>query len=146
MVGAKRRVSKGKSVRGGGGAASAVQVKRAYEEAAPGDGRRVLVDRLWPRGVRKDALAVDDWMKEVAPSDELRRWFGHDPDRWEEFAARYREELRRSPAVELVDELVAQARKGRVTLVFGAKDEMHNQAVVLRDVVARRIRGRAGRR
>jgi len=120
-----------------------VQVKRAYEEPAAGDGYRVLVDRLWPRGVRKEALAIDAWMKEIAPSDELRRWFGHDPERWEEFAARYGEELRRPPAAALVDEISARAGRGPVTLVYGAKDEQHNQAIVLRDVIAKRARAAA---
>nr|WP_240807454.1 DUF488 family protein [Polyangium spumosum] len=115
-------------------------MKRAYEAPEAADGHRVLVDRLWPRGVRKDALTIDAWMKEIGPSDELRRWFGHDDARWEEFAARYREELRRGPAAEHLNELVALAKRGTVTLVFGAKDERHNQAVVLRDVIERRLR------
>ncbi|WP_437991090.1 DUF488 domain-containing protein [Sorangium sp. So ce145] len=115
-------------------------LKRAYEQPEAADGYRVLVDRLWPRGVRKDALAIDAWMKEIGPSDELRRSFGHDPARWEEFAARYREELRRQPASGLVDELVAQAKRGTLTLVYGAKDELHNQAVVLRERIEQRLR------
>jgi uncharacterized protein YeaO (DUF488 family) len=114
-----------------------VRIKRAYEEPDPADGHRVLVDRLWPRGVRRDAIAIDAWMKEIGPSDELRRWFGHDAARWEEFAARYRDELRRPPAAELVGDLVAQAKRGTVTLVYSAKDELHNQAVVLRDHLVR---------
>jgi uncharacterized protein YeaO (DUF488 family) len=100
----------------------------------------VLVDRLWPRGLRKDALAIDAWMKEIAPSDELRRSFGHDVARWEEFVARYREELRRQPASGLVDELVALAKRGTLTLVYGAKDELHNQAVVLRELIEQSVR------
>jgi uncharacterized protein YeaO (DUF488 family) len=127
----------------GDAAAESVRLKRAYDVPGAGDGYRVLVDRLWPRGVRKDALAIDAWMKEVGPSDELRRWFGHDEARWDEFAARYRDELRQSPAAERVDELVAEAERGAVTLVYGARDERHNQAVVLRDVIGRRLR-RAG--
>jgi uncharacterized protein YeaO (DUF488 family) len=115
-----------------------VRLKRAYEAPGADDGYRVLVDRLWPRGARREAVALDAWMKDVAPSDELRRWFGHEEARWEEFVARYREELRRSPAAEGVDELVAQAERGTVTLVYGAKDEIHNQAVVLRDLIGRR--------
>ena len=129
----------------GGGAAGSVRVKRAYEQPAAGDGYRVLVDRLWPRGVRKEALEIDGWMKEIAPSDELRRWFGHDEARWEEFAKRYAEELRSQPAAALVDELCARAARGPVTLVFGAKDEQHNQAVVLRDVIERRAHEAAPR-
>ncbi len=123
------------------GAAASVRLKRAYEEPEAGDGCRVLVDRLWPRGVRKDELALDIWMKEIGPTDELRRWFGHDAGRWEEFAARYRDELRRGPAAGLLTELTARAKRGTITLVYGAKDELHNQAIVLRDLIDRRLRG-----
>lgn len=130
-----------RQARGGGDTICAVRLKRAYEEPEAADGYRVLVDRLWPRGVRKDALVIDAWMKEIAPSAELRRWFGHDEARWEEFAVRYRAELRQQPAARLVDELVERAKRGTVTLVFGAKDEHHNQAVVLHGVIARRLRG-----
>jgi uncharacterized protein YeaO (DUF488 family) len=127
----------------GGKTAGNVRIKRAYEAPEKADGYRVLVDRLWPRGVRKDALAIDVWMKEIGPSDELRRWFGHDPARWKEFSARYRDELRRQPAASLVAELVDQAKRGRLTLVYGAKDELHNQAAVLRDLIERRIHAHA---
>jgi uncharacterized protein YeaO (DUF488 family) len=109
-----------------------VQLKRAYEAASARDGYRVLVERLWPRGVRKNDLRLDEWLKDVAPSAELRRWFGHDPARFSEFAARYRRELRRSPAAETVAGLVRRASEGTVTLVYGARDETHNGAVVLR--------------
>jgi uncharacterized protein YeaO (DUF488 family) len=126
--------------RAGGTAAGTVRLKRAYERPEAADGYRVLVDRLWPRGVRRDALAVDAWMKEIGPSDELRRWFDHDAARWDDFAARYRDELRRQPAAALVDELVAQAKRGTLTLVYGAKDELHNQAIVLRGMIERRLR------
>jgi uncharacterized protein YeaO (DUF488 family) len=117
-----------------------VRLKRAYEQPEATDGYRVLVDRLWPRGVHKDALAIDAWMKEIGPSDELRRWFGHDAARWGEFAAGYRGELRRQPAAGLVDELVALANRGALTLVYGAKDELHNQAVVLRELIEQKMR------
>lgn len=137
-------VRRGRAARSSGGAAASVRLKRAYEAPGAGDGYRVLVDRLWPRGARKEALAIDAWMKDVAPSDELRRWFGHDEERWEEFAARYREELRHPPASEHVDELVARAARGTVTLVYGAKDEQHNQAVVLQGVIGRRLHRAAG--
>jgi uncharacterized protein YeaO (DUF488 family) len=116
-----------------------VRIKRAYEEPEAADGYRVLVDRLWPRGVRKDELVIDAWMKEIGPSDELRRWFGHDPARWDEFVASYRDELRLEPAAGFVDDIVEQAKRGPVTLVYGAKDELHNQAVVLRDVIKQRL-------
>jgi uncharacterized protein YeaO (DUF488 family) len=111
---------------------SVVQLKRAYESASARDGYRVLVERLWPRGVHKTDLRLDAWLKDVAPSAELRRWFGHDPARFGEFAARYRRELRRSPAAETLAGLVRRAAKGTVTLIYGARDETHNGAVVLR--------------
>lgn len=110
-----------------------VRLKRAYLPPSPDDGVRVLVDRLWPRGLRKSDAAIDRWLKEVAPSTELRRWFGHDPGRWEEFRRRYRAEL--SAHTALLDELREVAGKRPVTLVYSAHDELHNQAVVLRDVL-----------
>ncbi|MCC7484383.1 MAG: DUF488 family protein [Burkholderiales bacterium] len=108
-------------------------LKRAYEEASAADGMRVLVDRLWPRGMSRGALAVDFWLKDVAPSPALRRWYGHEPARWRAFAAKYRAELaRRTDLLRLLDEL---RRRGRVTLVYGARDEARNNAVVLREVI-----------
>jgi uncharacterized protein YeaO (DUF488 family) len=114
-----------------------LRLKRAYEPNAPGDGRRVLVDRLWPRGVSKERLAVDEWIKEVAPTTELRRWFGHDPARWLTFQRRYKGEL--EAHADLVDLLARQALRGRVTLIFSARDQSHNDAVVLAAVVRRRM-------
>jgi uncharacterized protein YeaO (DUF488 family) len=114
---------------------STVQIKRAYESASPRDGYRVLVDRLWPRGVRKTDLPLDAWLKDIAPSSELRRWFGHEPSRFDEFAARYRRELRRSPAKEALAALRQRASEGPVTLVYAAHDETHNGAVVLRSAL-----------
>jgi uncharacterized protein YeaO (DUF488 family) len=111
-----------------------VRLKRAYLPPSPEDGVRVLVDRLWPRGVRKADAAIDRWLKEIAPSTDLRRWFGHDPRRWDEFRRRYRAELSRN--ADLLNELRALVRKGRLTLVYAARDEDHNEAVVLRDVLA----------
>ncbi|MGH7307470.1 MAG: DUF488 domain-containing protein [Candidatus Rokuibacteriota bacterium] len=122
-----------------------VQTKRAYEAAARSDGHRVLVDRLWPRGVKKDALALDVWAKELAPSGELRRWFGHDPSRWKGFVERYRRELRAQAARERLDDLARRAAKGAVTVVYGARDEQHNDAVVIRGEIARRLRTRPAR-
>jgi uncharacterized protein YeaO (DUF488 family) len=110
-----------------------IRLKRAYEPPSAEDGVRVLVDRLWPRGVRKSEAAIDRWLKEIAPSTELRRWFGHDPSRWSEFRRRYRSEL--SGHAELVNELRALARKKPVTLIYAARDERHNEAVVLRDIL-----------
>jgi len=118
-------------------------LKRAYDPAGARDGYRVLVERLWPRGVRKTDLQLDAWLKDVAPSPELRRWFGHDPARWIEFAARYRRELREHPAAEALAELVRRASVRTVTLVYGARDETHNSAVVLRGEVERALAGRA---
>ncbi len=113
--------------------AGSVRLKRAYEPAAAEDGTRILVDRLWPRGVKKEDAAIDHWAKDLAPSAELRRWFGHDPAKWDEFRKRYSAELRNYS--ERVEELRALARHGVVTLVFGARDETHNDAVVLRDIL-----------
>jgi uncharacterized protein YeaO (DUF488 family) len=110
-----------------------VRVKRAYEARSTRDGARILVDRIWPRGLRKVDAALDRWLKEVAPSTALRQWFGHDPARWEEFRRRYKRELARKG--ELLDELRASARNGRLTLVYSARDAEHNQAVVLREVL-----------
>ncbi len=108
-----------------------IHVKRVYESPALDDGFRVLVDQLWPRGLKKEAAALDAWRKDVAPSDTLRRWFGHDPARWEEFRRRYVAELEANP--EGVRWLLEHARVGRLTLCYSARDPMHNQAVVLRD-------------
>jgi uncharacterized protein YeaO (DUF488 family) len=116
-----------------------VRLKRAYEPAAPSDGVRILVDRLWPRGVSKAKAAIDHWLRELAPSHELRRWFGHDVDRWDEFRRRYRAELEQHS--EALEQLRQLAREGRITLVFGARDETHNDAVVLRDILAEPPRG-----
>jgi uncharacterized protein YeaO (DUF488 family) len=110
-----------------------IKVKRVYVPPAPDDGRRFLVDRVWPRGISKDAAKTEAWVKEAAPSNELRRWFGHDPQRWAEFARRYRRELESRPDV--LAPLLQAAREGDVTLVYSARDEQHNQAVVLRDVL-----------
>ncbi|HRO00777.1 DUF488 domain-containing protein [Nitrobacter sp.] len=114
-------------------AARNISVKRAYEAPAADDGARILVDRLWPRGLRKTDAAIDLWIKDIAPSTGLRKWFGHDPARWPEFRQRYVEEIERHP--EQLDELRTRARTGRITLVFAAHDEAHNSAVVLRDVL-----------
>jgi uncharacterized protein YeaO (DUF488 family) len=110
-----------------------VKLKRAYAAPAAGDGTRVLVDRLWPRGVSKETAALDHWMKEIAPSNELRKWFHHEAPRWDEFRRRYLEELQRQGP--LVEQLRDLARAGPVTLVYSARDEEHNDAVVLREVI-----------
>ncbi|HEY9521495.1 MAG TPA: DUF488 domain-containing protein [Methyloceanibacter sp.] len=110
-----------------------IRLKRAYEPPAANDGVRILVDRLWPRGVRKANAAINQWMKDIAPSTALRKWFGHDPARWEEFRRRYVEELGEHP--EQLTRLRTLAREGRITLVYSAHDEQHNDAVVLRGVL-----------
>lgn len=114
-------------------AADHVKLKRAYEPPAPDDGTRILIDRLWPRGVKKTDAAIDEWMKEIAPSTELRKWFGHDPDRWPEFRRRYQSEIRQHSNE--FEHLRALAQQGSITLVFSAHDEAHNDAVVLRDLL-----------
>lgn len=114
---------------------SEVRVKRAYDPPAPGDGIRVLVDRLWPRGLRRDGAKIDLWLKDVAPSAELRRWFGHAPARWPGFQDRYRAELAGNAALH---ELLAMVRQGKpVTLLFGARDMERNNAAVLQAVCGR---------
>jgi uncharacterized protein YeaO (DUF488 family) len=107
-----------------------IYLKRAYEEASPEDGHRVLVDRLWPRGVKKTDLALDGWLKEIAPSDKLRRWFSHDTSKWNEFRRRYFAELDSRP--EVWQEIRDAARNRHVTLVYGARDAEHNNAVALK--------------
>jgi uncharacterized protein YeaO (DUF488 family) len=109
------------------------QIKRVYEAPEASDGFRVLVDRLWPRGMAKERAALNLWMKDIAPSTELRRWFGHDPKRWKKFQTRYRAELKEHDTD--LAQLRSQARKGTVTLLFGARDIEHNEAVVLRNVL-----------
>jgi uncharacterized protein YeaO (DUF488 family) len=115
-----------------------IRTKRVYEPAVPDDGARVLVDRLWPRGLSKDKARLDLWAKEIAPSTELRRWFGHAPEKWSEFQARYEAEL--AERATAVAELLALARQGRLTLLFGASETRYNQAVVLRRYLEERLR------
>jgi uncharacterized protein YeaO (DUF488 family) len=107
------------------------RIKRVYELPEKHDGRRILVDRLWPRGLTKEKASIDLWLKEIAPSTELRKWFDHDPGRWEEFKERYLDELKGNS--EQIQLLKQELDKGIVTLVYGAKDEAHNQAVVIRE-------------
>jgi len=120
--------------------AKRLRLKRVYEPASSRDGVRVLVDRLWPRGLTKKRAAVDHWMKEVAPSSQLRKWFGHDPDRWTEFKRRYKTELREHK--DLLADLRKLNKQHTVTLLFGAHDEEHNDAVVLHEVLSRGARAR----
>jgi uncharacterized protein YeaO (DUF488 family) len=114
-------------------AAHHIKLKRAYEPPLSDDGTRILIDRLWPRGLKKTDAGIDEWMKNIAPSTELRKWFGHKPERWLEFRRRYQAEIRDHP--EQFDRLLTLARHGKITLVFSAHDEEHNDAVVLRDLL-----------
>lgn len=114
-------------------AANRIKLKRAYERSSDEDGVRVLVERLWPRGLKKTDAAIDNWAKEIAPSTALRKWFGHDPARWDEFRRHYVEELRRHP--DELGELRDMARQGTITLVFSSHDAVHNSAVVLREIL-----------
>jgi len=111
------------------------KIKRVYEEPDKEDGVRILVDRLWPRGLKKEKAKVDIWIKEIAPSTELRKWFAHDPDKWEGFIKRYRQELKKNK--EQVSLLKDHLKKGTVTLVYAAKDEEHNEAIVLKEMFSK---------
>lgn|SRR5690554_2011400 len=113
-----------------------IVIKRIYEDAANRDGHRVLVDRLWPRGVSKDEARLDEWCKDLAPSDDLRKWFDHDADKFTEFSEKYKNELK--DCGDKLNELVTIAKEKRVTLLYGAKDKKHNQAVVLKEVLCER--------
>ena len=117
-----------------------VRLKRAYQEPARSDGYRVLVDWLWPRGVRREALRLDTWARELAPSATLRSWFGHDPARFPEFARRYAGELRSGPGTAALADLARRSARGTVTLVYGARDEQHSNAAVLRDLIEDAVR------
>lgn len=108
-----------------------IALKRVYDEPGKQDGTRVLVDKIWPRGIRKNQLAMDAWYKEIAPSTELRKWFHHDPEKWRDFKNRYLGELKQSR--ELAEELLREQKHGKLTLLYAAKDESHNHALVLRE-------------
>lgn len=111
----------------------AVKIKRIYDPPSPDDGRRVLIDRLWPRGIKKEEAKIDEWLRDIAPSTELRKWFSHDPAKWQEFKNRYKRELKDKP--ELVRALQEKAEKGPVTLLFASKDTVHVNAEVLKEVI-----------
>ncbi len=114
-----------------------IKIKRVYEKAEAGDGTRLLVERLWPRGVKKEALKMEVWLKDVAPTTELRKWFSHDPAKWPEFQKRYRAELAKNTAA--LKPILDAAKKGDVTLLFSSHDEEHNNAVVLQEYVQKRV-------
>ena len=115
-----------------------IVTKRVYEPADPGDGYRALVDRLWPRGLKRADAAIDAWLKDVAPSTELRKWFAHEESRWAEFQRRYAVELEAPEAQRMLDDLRSHAKRGTVTLLYAAREERHNSACVLRDVLTGR--------
>lgn len=113
-----------------------IKVKRVYDEVGKDDGKRVLVDKLWPRGIKKDEIKIDLWLKEVAPSTELRKWFSHDSTRWKEFCKRYKEELRMDEEKKIaLSELTKIATREKLTLVYSAKDKEHNNAIVLKKLL-----------
>lgn len=116
-----------------------IAIKRAYDPASSSDGYRVLVDRLWPRGVSKDKLKVDAWMKDIAPSADLRKWYGHEVEKWPEFRKRYRAELQKPPARDLLQELMQRAQKGKVTLVIGARDAEHANGAVIAELIREKL-------
>ena len=116
-----------------------VKIKRVYDAESPGDGKRILIDRLWPRGIKKESIRIDEWLKEIAPSNELRKWFAHDPAKWEEFRNRYYREL--SEKALMIEALRRQAKQGTLTLLFSAKDAEHNNAVALQELIERPARG-----
>lgn len=112
-----------------------LKIKRAYEPAEAGDGKRILIDRLWPRGVSKAEARIDEWLKDVAPSTTLRKWFGHDPSKWEEFRRKYSEELSSPEKASLLEDIARQAKNQAVTLVYGARDTEHSDAKVLEEII-----------
>lgn len=115
----------------------AIRLKRAYDAPARNDGYRILVDRMWPRGISKDDADIDAWMKELAPSADLRKWFDHDPDKWDEFRRRYFRELQKKD--EAMEQIIDRLADGQVTLVFSASDTDHNNAVALKEYLERRV-------
>ncbi len=118
-----------------------LKIKRAYEQAEPSDGRRILIDRLWPRGVSKEEGRIDVWLKDLAPSTELREWFGHDPGKWEEFKKRYRRELGAPDKTRLIEDVAQHAKHNDITLIYSAKDTEHSDAMVLEDLIEKTMSG-----
>jgi uncharacterized protein YeaO (DUF488 family) len=114
-----------------------IKIKRIYDSVSIDDGKRILVDRLWPRGIKKNEAKINEWLKDIAPSDGLRKWFSHDPSKWQEFKNRYRRELKNKS--ELIERLKGIAKKEKVTFLFSAKDKEHNNAIVLKEVIEKKI-------
>jgi uncharacterized protein YeaO (DUF488 family) len=115
-----------------------LKIKRIYDPVSANDGRRILVDRLWPRGIKKEGAKIDEWLKDIAPSDELRKWFSHEPSKWQEFRKSYKSELKKNSS--LIEILIAEAKRETITLLFAAKDKEHNNAVVLKEVIEERYK------
>src|SRR5512136_1204253 len=115
-----------------------LKIKRVYDQASPGDGRRILVDRLWPRGIKKEDAAIDSWLKDIAPSNELRKWYSHDPAKWTQFKERYWKELDAKP--DTVSSLVQQSQKSTITLVFSSKEEKLNNAAALKQYIEHKFK------
>ena len=111
-----------------------IKIKRVYDPATPEDGKRILIDRLWPRGIKKEEAKIDEWLKDIAPSGELRKWFSHDPSKYQEFKKRYLKELQKKS--ELLQEIRKETKKETVTLLFSAKDTEHNNATVLKEILS----------
>jgi uncharacterized protein YeaO (DUF488 family) len=111
-----------------------IKIKRVYDPSEPEDGKRILIDRLWPRGIKKEDLKMDEWLEEIAPSDKLRKWFSHDPKKYQEFKKRYTKQL--EDKSEIQKRIKSEARKGRVTILFSAKDTEHNNATVLKECLS----------
>ena len=118
-----------------------VKIKRAYDKHSTADGTRILVDGLWPRGIKKEDLQISAWEKGIAPSPALRKWYGHDPEKWPEFRERYRQELEESPRKEALNQLRDLAEKGNLTLVFGARDAEHSNAAVIAEMIQAKPKG-----
>lgn len=117
-----------------------ISTKRAYDKPSPGDGTRILVDGLWPRGISKEDLKIAKWEKGIAPSQALRKWYGHDPDKWPEFRKRYREELKQSPRKEVLNQLIGLAKKGNLTLVFAARDVERSNSAVIAEMIQAKLK------
>ncbi len=112
-----------------------IKIKRIYDPASPGDGKRIYIDRLWPRGMKKEEVKIDEWLKEISPSDDLRKWFDHDPSKYEEFKKRYKKELEKYS--EILERIKKEGKRKTITLLFSAKDEEHNNATVMREILSK---------
>ncbi len=114
-----------------------IKIKRAYEAKAPGDGRRILIDRLWPRGLSKSEAQINEWLKDLGPSTDLRKWFGHDPEKWEEFKKRYLKELSSPEKIKLLEDIARKAKQDSITLIYSARDTEHSDANVLEELITK---------